>query len=90
MARERIVVLYNTDYDAEQAATANNPDATSVRASAKAIASALIETGYTVELTRERVDIWAASLEGVERRWLLPAPGTPMHLSRADLVLARA
>jgi len=51
MARERIVVLYNTDYDAEQAANANNPDATSVRASAKAIASALIETGYTVELT---------------------------------------
>lgn len=47
----RIVVLYNTDYDAEQAATANNPDATSVRASAKAIASALIETGHTVELT---------------------------------------
>jgi D-alanine-D-alanine ligase len=51
MARERIVVLYNTDYDAEQAANANLPDATSVRASAKAIASALIETGYTVELT---------------------------------------
>jgi len=51
MARERIVVLYNTDYDAEQAANANNPDATSVRASAKAIASALIEMGYTVELT---------------------------------------
>ncbi len=47
----RIVVLYNTDYDAEQAATANTPDATSVRASAKAIASALIETGHTVELT---------------------------------------
>lgn len=51
MARERIVVLYNTDYDAEQAATANLPDATSVRGSAKAIASALIESGYTVELT---------------------------------------
>jgi D-alanine-D-alanine ligase len=51
MARERIVVLYNTDYDAEQAANANLPDATSVRASAKAIASALIESGYTVELT---------------------------------------
>jgi D-alanine-D-alanine ligase len=51
MARERIVVLYNTDYDEEQAANANNPDATSVRASAKAIASALIESGYTVELT---------------------------------------
>lgn len=47
----RIVVLYNTDYDAEQAATANSPDATSVRASAKAIASALIETGHSVELT---------------------------------------
>jgi D-alanine-D-alanine ligase len=51
MARERIVVLYNTDYDAEQAANANLPDATSVRGSAKAIASALIESGYTVELT---------------------------------------
>lgn len=51
MARDRIVVLYNTDYDAEQAATANLPDATSVRGSAKAIASALIESGYRVELT---------------------------------------
>jgi D-alanine-D-alanine ligase len=51
MVRERIVVLYNTDYDAEQAANANLPDATSVRASAKAIASALIEAGYRVELT---------------------------------------
>src|SRR5262245_5235479 len=51
MVRERIVVLYNTDYDAEQAANANLPDATSVRGSAKAIASALIETGYSVELT---------------------------------------
>src|SRR5262245_409259 len=50
MARERIVVLYNTDYDAEQAANAGNPDATSVRESAKAIVGALIETGYTVEL----------------------------------------
>ncbi len=51
MTRARIVVLYNTDYDAEQAANAGTPDATSVRASAKAIASALIESGYTVELT---------------------------------------
>lgn len=51
MARERIVVLYNTDYDAEQAANANLPDAMSVRGSAKAIASALIESGYAVELT---------------------------------------
>ncbi len=50
MTRGRIVVLYNTDYDAEQAATAGNPDATSVRESAKAIAGALIESGYTVEL----------------------------------------
>src|ERR1041385_1474278 len=47
----RIVVLYNTDYDEEQAANAGNPDATSVRESAKAIARALIETGHTVELT---------------------------------------
>ena len=47
----RIVVLYNTDYDAEQAANANLPDATSVRGSAKAIASALMEAGHTVELT---------------------------------------
>jgi D-alanine-D-alanine ligase len=43
-------VLYNTDYDAEQAANAGNPDATSVRESAKAITRALIETGYVVEL----------------------------------------
>lgn len=48
MSRGRIVVLYNTDYDAEQAA---NPDATSVRESAKAVAGALREMGYTVELT---------------------------------------
>lgn len=48
MSRGRIVVLYNTDYDAEQAA---NPDATSVRESAKAIAGALHESGYSVELT---------------------------------------
>jgi D-alanine-D-alanine ligase len=50
MSRGRIVVLYNTDYDAEQAATANNPDATSVRESAKAIAGALHESGFTAEL----------------------------------------
>lgn len=50
MSRERIVVLYNTDYDAEQAAN-NTPDAISVRGSAKAIASALIESGFSVELT---------------------------------------
>jgi D-alanine-D-alanine ligase len=45
----RIVVLYNTDYDEEQAK--QTPDLTSVRDSAKAIASALHESGYTVELT---------------------------------------
>ena len=60
MARERIVVLYNTDYDAEQAANANLPDATSVRGSAKAIASALIEGGYSVELRGVHgVDVYA-------------------------------
>jgi D-alanine-D-alanine ligase len=47
----RIVVLYNTDYDEEQAANAGDPDATSVRESAKAIARALIESGHNVELT---------------------------------------
>lgn len=51
MASARVVVLYNTDYDAEQAANAGNPDATSVRESAKAIARALMESGYSVELT---------------------------------------
>jgi D-alanine-D-alanine ligase len=45
----RIVVLYNTDYDEEQAK--QTPDLTSVRDSAKAIASALHESGHTVELT---------------------------------------
>jgi D-alanine-D-alanine ligase len=46
----RIVVLYNTDYDAEQA-TLTGPDVTSVRDSAKAITRALAECGHTVELT---------------------------------------
>lgn len=46
----RIVVLYNTDYDAEQA-TLTGPDVTSVRDSAKAITCALSECGHTVELT---------------------------------------
>ncbi len=45
----RIVVLYNTDFDAEQAAN-TGPDATSVRGSAKAIAVALVECGHTVEI----------------------------------------
>jgi D-alanine-D-alanine ligase len=46
----RIVVLYNTDYDAEQAQH-TSLDVTSVRESARAIARALVETGHTVELT---------------------------------------
>src|SRR5450432_1285699 len=46
----RIVVLYNTDYDAEQA-TLTGPDVTSVRDSAKAITRALAAGGHTVELT---------------------------------------
>jgi D-alanine-D-alanine ligase len=45
----RIVVLYNTDFDAEQAAN-TGPDATSVRGSAKAIAVGLVECGHTVEI----------------------------------------
>jgi D-alanine-D-alanine ligase len=45
----RIVVLYNTDFDAEQAAN-TGPDATSVRGSAKAIAVALVECGHNVEI----------------------------------------
>ncbi len=45
----RIVVLYNTDYDAEQA-TLTGPDVTSVRESAKAITRALAEAGHVVEL----------------------------------------
>jgi D-alanine-D-alanine ligase len=45
----RIVVLYNTDYDEEQAK--QTPDLTSVRDSAKAIAGALRESGHVVELT---------------------------------------
>ena len=47
-APARIVVLYNTDYDAEQALAL--PDATSVRDSARSIASALETTGHRVEL----------------------------------------
>jgi D-alanine-D-alanine ligase len=45
----KVVVLYNTDYDAEQAK--QTPDLTSVRESAKAIAGALHESGHVVELT---------------------------------------
>ncbi|HEX4455118.1 MAG TPA: hypothetical protein VH143_29860 [Kofleriaceae bacterium] len=55
----RIVVLYNTDYDAEQAEHAG-VDVTSVRESARAIAGALVETGHTVELTGVHgVDVYA-------------------------------
>lgn len=43
----RIIVLYNTDYDAEQATA----DLTSVRESARAIAGGLREAGHTVEIT---------------------------------------
>jgi D-alanine-D-alanine ligase len=43
---QRIVVLYNTDYDAEQ----TGPDITSVRESARAIAGGLREAGYRVEI----------------------------------------
>jgi SAM-dependent methyltransferase len=52
--------------------------------------TAALPTGYTVELTRARVDGWLREVDGVTHRWLLPAPGTPMHLSRADLVLVRS
>ncbi len=45
----RIVVLYNTDYDAEQARDPG-PDATSVRGSAIAIADALTAVGHAAEL----------------------------------------
>lgn len=60
----RIVVLYNTDYDAEQAVL-TGPDVTSVRDSAKAIASALVEMRHTVELMGVHgVDVYA-SLERI-------------------------
>jgi len=73
MASARVVVLYNTDYDEEQAANAGNPDATSVRDSAKAIARALIESGYNVELT---------GVHGVEVYELL----AKLHASKPDLL----
>lgn len=46
---QRIVVLYNTDYDAELVA---NPgiDVSSVEASARSIMNALIDAGYTTQL----------------------------------------
>ncbi len=56
----RIVVLYNTDYDAEQA-TLTGPDVTSVRDSAKAIAGALREMNHDVELMGVHgVEVYAA------------------------------
>ncbi len=48
MASARITVLYNTDYDEELAAP--ELDASSVQASARAIANALEVSGYTTEL----------------------------------------
>jgi D-alanine-D-alanine ligase len=44
---ERITVLYNTDYDTEASAT----DVVSVAASARALAAALAESGFQVELS---------------------------------------
>lgn len=56
----RIVVLYNTDYDAEQAAL-TGPDVTSVRESAKAITRALAEMNHTVELMGVHgIEVYAA------------------------------
>jgi len=46
MRPSRISVLFNTDYDAEAAAT----DVVSVETSARALAAALVEGGYLVEL----------------------------------------
>jgi D-alanine-D-alanine ligase len=46
MPPSRITVLYNTDYDAEACAT----DVVSVEASARAIATALVEGGFEIEL----------------------------------------
>jgi D-alanine-D-alanine ligase len=46
MRPSRITVLYNTDYDAEACAT----DVVSVESSARALASALVDSGFSVEL----------------------------------------
>ena len=52
----RIIVLYNTDFDAEQA----TPDITSVRESARAIAGGLREAGHRVEIQGVHgVDVYA-------------------------------
>src|SRR5690242_18008990 len=58
----RIVVLYNTDYDAEQA-TLTGPDVTSVRDSAKAIARALVEAPPD---GRARNEVELMGVHGVE------------------------
>ena len=68
----RIIVLYNTDYDADQARAAG-PDITSVKGSAKAIAGALVEAGHTVELT---------GVHGVEVYHVLER----LHRERPDLL----
>jgi D-alanine-D-alanine ligase len=61
----KVVVLYNTDFDAEQAK--QTPDLTSVRESAKAIAAALREAGHVVELTGVHgVEVYSV-LDGVRR-----------------------
>jgi D-alanine-D-alanine ligase len=66
---KRIVVLYNTDYDAEQ----TGPDITSVRESARAIAGALREAGYPVEI---------AGVHGVEVYEVLAR----LHADKPDML----
>ena len=68
----RIVVLYNTDYDAEQAREAG-PDITSVRESARAIAGALREAGHVVEI---------AGVHGVEVYDVLAR----LHANKPDIL----
>ncbi|HEY0478218.1 MAG TPA: hypothetical protein VGD37_11920 [Kofleriaceae bacterium] len=72
MAALRITVLYNTDYDAEACAT----DVISVEASARAVAAALTEGGFQVEV----LGLFGLEVLGVLDRVRASAPDLVFNL----------
>jgi hypothetical protein len=45
--------------------------------------------GYALSLSRPLIEDWLGRVPGIRWRWLAPRAGTPMHRTRADLVVER-
>ena len=45
--------------------------------------------GYALSLSRPLIEGWLRRVPGIRWRWLAPRAGTPMHRTRADLVVER-